>query len=783
MKKMKRWIALILNCMLVLSLAACKQDKSVSPSAAVGTGKGRYVETDVTPANTEGEMLASFLTDDGMIVCYTQDLSRKFESADDGESWQESAGPTAESPISGIVQNIGFLPDGNLLAALSDETGSLTGLVKILQDGTLEPFAVPELDDAIATGPQTYLNTMEVLSATRLFLDFSSGGFGSFSLGNLDEGGETDPGQENPVEGEGDLQIENHEMSAEEDGSIGVFTSGEQMNFSGLIDLANGKVIAEYTDWFGMSVSADEDTLYMLDYNGEITAKSLEDGSSKKDGEIKVGVDQFAFNLVMSVSENGVYVLDSKSLQKAAEGIGAETVIDSSGYSFSDPNRMPASMHVLKSGSIVLNLMSSDGSRLYKYTLDENATIDPAQTIKVWSLYENYIVRAAISEFYKQNRDATVEYEVAIGGTDGMTPEDAIKNLNTRLLNGDGPDIMLLDGCPAENYANRGMLADLSDIVDTGGMVKNIAAPFMTDSGMFYLPMNVKIPVLLGMTESFADAGTLQTLVEMVQAGNDLPEVSNESDAFSALPEEERPVLSPGDLEEVFNLLWNSGSGSVIPEGTLDSGALRELLAALLAIGDKYDIISGESPASSAMVAVSTGGAAATITSLAFSYGMQRAVLGAYTADDMQLLQMMMEAPDSKLVSFPGLSDSSFVPVCMVGLNSESEKKELAAEFINTMLGETVQGTRSGAGFPVTEAGAQKQIADIDTMMRENLDQSFTFDYTSLIALAQTPQLVGDVVKDMIWLVAQDLCAGNIDLEGAVKQLEQDLKNYLAEQQ
>ena len=51
-----------------------------------------------------------------------------------------------------------------------------------------------------------------------------------------------------------------------------------------------------------------------------------------------------------------------------------------------------------------------------------------------------------------------VEYEAAIGEGSAVTAQDAIKNLNTRLLNGDGPDVMLLDGCPAENYAARGML-------------------------------------------------------------------------------------------------------------------------------------------------------------------------------------------------------------------------------------------------------------------------------------------------------------------------------------
>lgn len=783
--KLKRWIAVVLCCVLVLACAACGAEQDSSGQGPGGTaGAGRYVETDITPPGAEGENLTSFLAGDGSLLCYTQDLKRMFTSVDGGDSWTESAGPGAVADLPGTVQNLALLADGSLLAALEDASGySLAGLVKIKPDGTVEPFSVPPLEEAIASGKTTYINQLQVLSADRLFLGFVSGDFGVMAGGNDeaedtslppggDEGGVADPSEDNAPE------------SAPEDEDGGMFFAGQQTNFSGLIDLDSGAVVAEYAEWFGVGAVADEDTLYLLGHDGEVEAKALADGATKTAGEGKLPMEAFSFNLAVANGKDGMYVMDGKRIQRLKAGEDAETVMDGSGYSFADPGLMAAGMHVLENGDMVLNLLNGNSTTLYRYSWDENATLDPSQVLKVWSLYDNYLVRAAISQLRRQNPDAVVEYEVALAdGEGGVTAEDAIKTLNTRLLNGDGPDVMILDGCPADSYAARGMLQNLADMVDTGDMFQNLAAPFTTDEGMFYLPMNVKIPLLLGTGGNLSKADTLQALAEMVAAGNGVRQLGDTEDVFATIPEEERPVLALDDLEEIFNLLWNSSAGAVVTGEGLDSAALRELLDALLRMSDKYELGSGGGIPSGAMAMMSTGGAAATVTGSPLAYASQRAVLGGYTADDMQMLQMMIGPPNSEIVSFPGLTEGSFVPASMVGVNADSEKMELAAQFVNTMLGEEVQGTRSGSGFPVTEAGIKKQIADINDIMRENQDASFEFDYTPLVALAKTPMLADDVVKGMVWEVAQSLCEGKTDLEGAVKQLEQNLKNYLAERQ
>ena len=75
-----------------------------------------------------------------------------------------------------------------------------------------------------------------------------------------------------------------------------------------------------------------------------------------------------------------------------------------------------------------------------------------------------------------------VDITVALPEGTAVTRDDAIRTLNTELLSGNGPDVLVLDGLPVENYIGQGMLLDLSSAVqpmlDPGAVLPNIASSF-----------------------------------------------------------------------------------------------------------------------------------------------------------------------------------------------------------------------------------------------------------------------------------------------------------------
>lgn len=93
--------------------------------------------------------------------------------------------------------------------------------------------------------------------------------------------------------------------------------------------------------------------------------------------------------------------------------------------------------------------------KLYRYTFDPDIPTIPEEQVSIYSLTENYAVRQAVSLFQKQHPEAYVRYEIGMNTENGMTSEDAIKNLNTRIMSGSGPDLLVLDGLPRRSYEEK----------------------------------------------------------------------------------------------------------------------------------------------------------------------------------------------------------------------------------------------------------------------------------------------------------------------------------------
>ena len=48
-----------------------------------------------------------------------------------------------------------------------------------------------------------------------------------------------------------------------------------------------------------------------------------------------------------------------------------------------------------------------------------------------------------------------MEYETGMGDGDSVTREDALKKLNTRIMAGEGPDVIVLDDMPVDSYIEK----------------------------------------------------------------------------------------------------------------------------------------------------------------------------------------------------------------------------------------------------------------------------------------------------------------------------------------
>lgn len=126
--------------------------------------------------------------------------------------------------------------------------------------------------------------------------------------------------------------------------------------------------------------------------------------------------------------------------------------------------------------------------------------------LRIYSLYGGYAVRQAASLFQGLHPELEVRFETGYTGEDGVTLSDAIRTLNTELMAGEGPDLLVLDGLPADSYVEKGLLEDVTGMVEPSKekYFYNMISAYNDGGKIFKLPTAFSVPVLLGDEETLA---------------------------------------------------------------------------------------------------------------------------------------------------------------------------------------------------------------------------------------------------------------------------------------
>ena len=136
---------------------------------------------------------------------------------------------------------------------------------------------------------------------------------------------------------------------------------------------------------------------------------------------------------------------------------------------------------------------------LLKYGYDKEQEAVPGTELDIYMLKRDTHMEQMISLFQKEYPDISVTVQEGMTGEDGVTATDAMKNLNTEIMSGEGPDVLLMDNLDAENYIERGMLEDISGIMEKAGILENIQKAYEEEDGSIYcMPVRFGIPILAG---------------------------------------------------------------------------------------------------------------------------------------------------------------------------------------------------------------------------------------------------------------------------------------------
>lgn len=409
---------------------------------------------------------------------------------------------------------------------------------------------------------------------------------------------------------------------------------------------------------------------------------------SEVDSEISAESNVIDGNL--AVNDNALYLLNKEGIHRLENnGTIWQTIVDGNLTSLSIPqlNYVSLEIHEKEKEEYYALLENSDRiKKIYRYYFDDSVSSVPEEELTIYSLYENSTIRQAINVFQRGNSNIKVNYQVALGEESSATINDTIRALNTELLSGNGADILVLDGLPLVSLKEKGILEDITDVVspfiEDGTLIPNIASSFFENEKTYTLPVRFQAPFYYG-DEKVLDA--LESLDSIGQYINDKPDkkIFSESsysqlastffllnyDKLINAKEQMNKETFINFLENLSIISKNSGSkeGTSINSNILEEGLLKFDNANML---QDVEMSNGSTQAGIMQIrtVIDFAMPADTIRKMNFSY-----------------------------TDINGL----FIPSLTVGLNSACKQKDLAKEFLRSLISDEVQKAALGDGLPV----------------------------------------------------------------------------------
>ena len=356
------------------------------------------------------------------------------------------------------------------------------------------------------------------------------------------------------------------------------------------------------------------------------------------------------------------------------------------------------------------------GTSIIKFIYSADTPKTPENQITVYSLYEDYNIRQNVVLFQKANPDIYVKLETGISGEDAVTESDALRTLNTEIMAGKGPDIILLDGM-SESYLEQGLLEDISDVIEeytkNDLLFENIIDAYTDKDGKVYsIPTKIKIPVVAGTTEYVSSVTDLQTLSEAL--------VKSAENSGKANEEKYVEMYTPSML--VSMLYYANGSTWLNEDNTINEDNIKEFLEEAKKIYDAYvatyDEDQYEEYKKSMQYYIDEYGEDTGIYYLdnylspmsIMDESAKKLAVGVISGVDFieQMYSLNKANEDITYALINGQTSGIFVPKNLMGINAKSDNKEIAKKFISYLLSEESQSKESYDGLPINKAAFDK---------------------------------------------------------------------------
>ncbi|MDE7478048.1 MAG: extracellular solute-binding protein, partial [Lachnospiraceae bacterium] len=568
-----------------------------------------------------------------------------------------------------------------------------------------------------------------------------------------------------------------------------------------LITLEDTCDLMQCRDNIMMCVTFEKIFLYDMEKKSFIEDEMLDSFIEENYGEMSWtggGYTAYAF----LGADNTIYMAGDKGLYRHIIGGSAvEQVIDGGLSSLGDPTCSIMAMTMNNDNEF---FVAYSNGKIVKFVYDATVPSVPNDRITVYSLSEDELVKQTISAYQTQYPDMYIEYQIGMD-EGGITREDALKKLNTQLLSGSGPDVIMLDGININTYAEKGVLMDLSDLVNEAnqkdGLYMNLIERMKTDDKIYAVPAKFYIPVIYGDEDLVSSITDYKSMADMVEKAREEYSDTSIMGVCSAtgIMRRSMPVCAPS---------WKNENGQ------LDQSKVREFLEQTKRLYDaemngtpqeyiemyQQNMMSDDGrnyeeekyfmmPQDSLFLMRQTP----------FAYG---EIVDSSIYRDVVSIPRIEGLENTLMKLLSGQSSNVYHPASMAGINATTKNPDASKQFVSMMLSTTVQDSMQ-FGLPMNRKALPAQFAYDESDLGDDGGQFYmsfstkdgeSFDYTiypvqqdgidkleNWIKQLDTPYLSDTVLETVVYTEGAKYLEGIQDIDAAVKAIADSVEIYLFE--
>ena len=526
------------------------------------------------------------------------------------------------------------------------------------------------------------------------------------------------------------------------------------------------------------------DTLYQINSGqGTIEAYDVDNGKLKR----SIPCDTIDANAKLVVGEDeDLYLVGNSGIKHLTKGGSVwELIVDGNNAFFKMPSYTCTYAKAINKEIYTLFKRVDGGAQFKKYFYSKDTPTTASTEIIAYTLKENNSLNQIITQYQASHPEVKITVQIGLERGSSLTEEDAIKALNTELLAGKGPDLILLDGLDIETYIEKGMLTDMSNWLKTTEEPKmyleNIVQAYETKDKICAVPMRFTLPMLWGN----------KAIIDQVENLEDLATYQREHPDEKVLPN-----IAADELINRFYRAcrpdWFDSQGKLQEESMI---SFLESVKALANQGKYLEYMKMQTSRKFKLLGLDMD------TMLDFAYSFIEIQFGepAGIKDLLAGAAANEQRGDGSLAPLQRQSKEVFEPRTILSINAASKNQQIAKDIIEMALSEEIQDIDIEDGFPVNKASFEKWIQgktynkEFGYGFSQNIDGKYCLllvswgyeeelaKYYEYCKSAKIPVVIDEKLLKIILEESAGYFDGDLTVQEAVANIKQKAEFYLAE--